>query len=219
MKALYALIVAALFLALPLATAGYYSPHYHSQYHFYYSPHYGYGGADFVFRGEVTRIQRLGGSNPRVEVTFRVRERIRGNPSTTVVVTLPRYRDRHGYFYDNNPFIQGREYVVATRRSDSRNRLLWYEPASHYRPPHYVPPVYQPPHHTIPRPPSGVTIPNPHTTNTCTVVDVGGQVVVVCPSTQTPPRLEPLAIGDPQPTVRIIDNRPGVPIAAFPGLH
>lgn len=214
MKYFGALLIAALFLAVPLTTAYHYAPapHYGAPYHDYY------GGADIVFRGEVTRIQRLGGSDPRVEVTFRVRDRIRGNPSSTIVVTLPRYRDGWGHFYDNNPFTENREYVVGVRRSDNRNRLLWFEPATHYRPPRYHPPVYQPP---VYRPPTSpvITIPNPHTTNTCSVLEVSGQVVIVCPSQQSPSRLDPLLIGTPQPTVHIVDAQPRVPIAAFPWLH
>ena len=213
MKWVFSIIVATLFLAIPVATASYYVPYHHSPHH---SPHYhtsGYGGADIVFRGEVTRIQRIGGSNPRVEVTFRVRERIRGNPSTTIVLTFPRHRDHWGRFYDHVPLQQSREYVIGARRVDSRYRLVWFEPATQFRPPVYHPPV----HH---RPPTGVTIPNPHTTNTCTVVDVAGRIVVVCPSSTQPgqaqPRFEPLAIGDPQP---VVTTAPRVPIAAFPWLH
>lgn len=212
MKYLGVLLLAALFLAVPLSTAYHYAPH--QSYH-----HGQYDGADVVFRGEVTRIQRLGGSDPRVEVTMRVRERIRGSPSSTITLVFPRYRDYYRHYTDDVPLVDGREYVIGARRSDSRYRLVWYEPVSHYRPPSYAPHPYQPPFYAQPRPVGGITIPNPDTTNTCTVLDVSGQVVVVCPSTQQHSRLAPLAIGEPQPTVRIVDSRPAVPIAAFPWLH
>ncbi len=209
MKYFGALLIAALFLALPMTSAWHYgSYHPHQPYHHGY-----YDGADIVFRGEVTRIQRLGGSDPRVEVTLRVRDRIRGNPSSTVVLTFPRYRDGWGQWHDDVPLVERREYVIGARRSDNRHRLVWYEPVSHYRPPTYTPPYYppyQPPVQVTP-----ITIPNPQQTNTCSVLESTGQIILICPSTQTV-RLQPLSIGTPQSSA---PTTPRVPIAAFPWLH
>ncbi len=212
MKALVALIIGALFLALPMASAWQYSSWHPAP---SWQPHHGVyhdHGVDVVFRGEVTRIQRLGGTNPRVEVTMRVRDRIQGNPPTTVVLTFHRYRDAWGHWHDNVPLVQGREYVIGARRVDNRYRLVWFESPSHYRPPAYWPSPWQ-----VQQPP--ITIPNPHTTGVCSVVEVSGQIVVVCPSQPAQPRFEPLAIGTPQPTVHLIDSQPRVPIARYSWLH
>lgn len=207
MKHLATLLIAALFIALPLASAYHYAPQpaYRDTY---------YGGADTVFRGEVTRVQRISGSDPRFEITFRVRERIKGYASSTIRITEPRsYRA----YYDSTHWQEDMEYVVGVRRSNNQYRPVWYEPVMYYYPPAYRQPQYASPYF---RPTTGVTIPNPHTTDTCSVVEISGQVVVVCPNQaqqpSQPSRLEPLAIGQPKP--RVI-TAPRVPIAAFPWLH